>query len=136
MKMDTDKNLEKFADKVMNETSLENPSPGFTSKVMTEILAAKLNNATVYKPLISKRGWFMILGSIIVLIIYVTMYGNVQQARWFQNPDFRVVSNDIFKNLSAIKFSSITIYTVVLLTVMLFVQFTILKNYFNKRIKE
>ncbi|MEO8712304.1 MAG: hypothetical protein ABI405_09290 [Parafilimonas sp.] len=135
MKMNTDKDLEKLVEKVMQETSLENPSTGFTSKVMFEVLSAKMNDATVYKPLISKKSWFIILGIIIVLIVYTIISGNVQSVSWYQNLDFSIKANDILKNLPVIKFSVITFYAIALLPVMLFIQIKLLKNYFNKRIE-
>lgn len=135
MKANEDKHLEEFAGKLMNETSLEKPSAEFTSKVMFQVLAAGTGTATVYKPLISKPFWFIIFGAVIILLGYLIINADPQSGGWFDSFDLSVVNNKFVKGLSGFKFSEITLFTVALSTVMLFVQITFLKNYFNKRVK-
>lgn len=134
MKANEDKNLEKFTDKLMKETSLDSPSPDFTSMLMAQVKATEIERATVYKPLISKRTWFIILGAIIALAGYFIFNPGTQAAGWSPNLDLSSVNEDL-KNLSAFKFSTITMYSVLLLAVLLVVQITFLKNHFNKRFK-
>jgi hypothetical protein len=135
MKANEDKHLDEFAGKLMNETSLEKPSAEFTSKVMFGVLAAGTGTATVYKPLISKPFWFIIFGTVIISLGYLIINADVQAGGWFYSFDLSVVNNKFLKSLSGFKFSEITLVTVALSTVMLFVQITFLKNYFNKRVK-
>jgi hypothetical protein len=135
MKANEDKHLDEFAGKLMNETSLEKPSAEFTSKVMIGVLAAGTGTATVYKPLISKPFWFIIFGTVILLMVYLILYADTQAGSWFDSFDLSVANNKFLKGLSGVKFSEITLFTVALATIMLFVQITFLKNYFNKRVK-
>ena len=134
MKANEDKHLEQFADKLMKETSLERPSAEFTSKVMIQALAARPGTATVYKPLISKPFWFIIFGAVMIMGYFIVS-ADVPAGDWFDKFDLSAVNNKFLKGLSAFKFSEITLFAVALLTVMLFVQISFLKNYFNKRVK-
>ena len=52
--------LDKLAKKVIKSSKLESPSLDFTANVMQEIEASQVSHITVYKPLISKRAWFVI----------------------------------------------------------------------------
>jgi hypothetical protein len=135
MKANEDKQLEKFAGKLMNETSLEKPSAEFTSKVMFGVLAAGTGIATAYKPLISKPLWFIIFGAVIMVMGYLIINADAQPGGWLDSLDMNAVNDKILKSLAGFKFSEITLFTVGLSTVMLFVQITFLKSYFNKRFK-
>jgi len=133
MKASEDKNLEKFVDKILKDAPLETPSFDFTAKVMSQVLSTSTSDVTVYKPLISKPVLIAILGSIIALIGYLISNGNPQSSRWFDVLDYDSLFN--IRLLSDVKFSKITMYAVVLSTVMLFVQIPLLKNYFDKRLE-
>jgi hypothetical protein len=133
MKANEDKHLEKLAGKLMKETSLEKPSSEFTSKVMFGVLAADTRTATAYKPLISKPFWFIIFGTVAMLMVYLFINADTQAGGWFDSLGLSVIDNKILKGLSAFKFSEITLFSVALLIVMLFVQFAFLKKYFDKR---
>lgn len=133
MKTNRDKQLEEIVDKLMNETSLEKPSLDFTAKVMSQVYAADTSTATLYKPLISKRSWLIIFGIIILLLVYLVSNGNEQSDNWLKLANFSEINNSIIKSFTGFKFSAITIYAVVLSTIMLFIQITFLNHYFNKR---
>lgn len=134
MKANEDKHLEKFTGKLMKEISLDSPSPEFTSLLMAKVKATGIEKATVYKPLISKHTWFIILGAIIALAGYFIFNTGTPAAGWSLKLDLSTVNEDL-KNLSVFKFSTITLYSVMLLAVLLIVQITFLKNHFNKRFK-
>ena len=74
MKSNEDNHLEKLVEHMMKESSLESPSPDFTQRVMAEILATEKSKALVYKPVISKKAWFIILGGILILGVYPSLY--------------------------------------------------------------
>lgn len=133
MKENNDNELEKFVDRLMKDASLESPSPEFTANLMTKVLATEMDKATVYKPLISKKAWFIISGCIIALAGYLIFGTNAQTTGWFESPGLNSVNDGILKSLPDFKFSGITLYSVILLAVLLLVQITFLKNYFNKR---
>jgi len=133
MKTNPDKHLEEIVDKLMRETSLEKTSADFTAKVMFRVLTANTSTATIYKPLISKQAWFIIFGSIILLMVYLIFSGDAPAGSWFNFINFTGINNSIIKSFTGFKFSAITIYAVVLSAVMLLIQITYLKHYFNKR---
>jgi len=133
MKADKNKDLEKFVDKLMNETSLESPSPGFTSKLMMQVHMTAIEKATVYKPLISKRIWVVIFGFIFFIIGYFVFKTGAPEAGWLDKLKFDSLDGHTLGNLSSFKFSSATAYAAVLAAIMLLVQVTVLKKYFAKR---
>ncbi len=53
---------------LLKRTVVEKPSQGFIESVMGQIEAQK---EIEYKPLISKKGWFIISGTIIATIVFV-----------------------------------------------------------------
>ena len=71
MKSKEDKNIENLVENLMAETSVENPSIEFTAKVMSGIFAVEKNKVFMYKPVISKRIWFIILGGIVALFTFL-----------------------------------------------------------------
>ena len=78
MKENEDKNIEQYVHTVIKETPLESPSHDFTSKVMANVLAIGKSKATVYKPLISKKGWLLIFGGIIATVMYLLINDGTQ----------------------------------------------------------
>ena len=133
MKANNDKQLDKFVDKLMQETSPESPSPEFTAKLMLQVQATEMEKVAVYKPLISKRAWFIIFAVIIAFTGYFIFNTDVQPGSWLASLDSNAINDDIIRMLPAFKFSTVTLYAVVLLPVMLFVQITMLKKYFNRQ---
>lgn len=122
-----------MVDKLMKETSLDNPSPEFTTKLMFQVQATEMEKALVYKPLISKGTWVVIFGCIISLAGYLIFNADVQESSWVQQLYFSFKLDSVLNKFHAFKFSTITSYAVVLLTVMLLAQVTFLTRYFKKR---
>lgn len=134
MKANNDKQLEKMVDKLMKETSLESPSPEFTAKLMIQVQATEMDKAVVYKPLISKGAWFIIFAGIIAVTGYLIFNADVQKSSWFQQFDFSFKMDTVLNGFTAFKFSTITSYAIVMLTVMLMAQVGFLARYYNKRV--
>lgn len=129
-----DKRIDQLVGKVMKESTLETPSFDFTSKVMQHVVATSKSKATVYEPLISKRVWFVIFTCVLVLVVFVTLNGNTQNNDLFSSINANIISKLKFSNpLLGFTLPSTTMYAIVMLLVMLFVQLPILKNYFDKR---
>ena len=131
MKAKEDKNLEKFVDKIMKDASLETPSFDFTSKVMSKVFVAQNSETTMYKPLISKLGLTLVLSGIFMFFGYFSFNGNAQSNKLLDSINLDRFYN--FRFFHELEFSEITMYAVVLATVMLFIQIPILKNHFEKR---
>jgi hypothetical protein len=131
MKMDEDKYLEKLVDHIMKDQTLDSPSVDFTSKLMTQITVAKINEVKIYKPLISKPVLVGIMGSIIALIAYSVLNEKPQtSSQWLAYVDLSFLYDNYF--LKSIRFSKITTYSVVLATAMFFIQMSLLRNHFKK----
>lgn len=99
MKVNEDKHIEKFVDKVMKEIALEKPSIDFTSKVMSQVRATKKSAVTVYQPLISKYSWMIIFGTFLLLVVYLIKNGDTQSTSWIDSIDLNILSHNIFSKV-------------------------------------
>lgn len=134
MKANEDKQLEKLVDHIMKDTVLESPSIDFTSNVMSQVLASKTSDVTVYKPLISRSVFIAIFGCIITVFIYLLINGEKQENSWFSHLKFSLLYNNVLTSL--FKVSKVMSYAVVSTTIMLLVQISFLKNYFDKQLEK
>lgn len=132
MKVNEDKHIEKFVDKVMKELVIERPSIDFTSKVMAQVISTKKSEISTYQPLISNYVWLIILGSFLTLVFFLITNGDTSTNSWIGSLDLSVFSNNIF---SKVKFSKITFYAVLLLTLMFYIQIPLIKNQIDKQYK-
>jgi len=129
MKEKANKHIEQFVDKAMKSSSLETPSFDFTTKVMSQVLENSKSTVTVYKPLISKTTWGILLLITGALIVYSLFSNDSTSFVWLDQIDFSKVSN-LF---SGIKISNTVMYSLLMFAVMLFIQIPLLKHYFNKQ---
>lgn len=134
MQADEDKKIEKLVDRIMKDAVIESPSIDFTSKVMSKALASKTSDVMVYKPLISRSVFIAIFGCIVLLFIYLSMNGEKQENAWFSQIKFGSAYNSGL--ISFFKVSKVMLYAVVSTTVMLLVQVSFLKNYFDKQFEK
>lgn len=128
---ESDKYYENLVDKVMAEGIMQKPSADFTSRVMLQVLALEKTKSIVYKPLISKSVWAVIFGGLVVFIGYVVFATN------------KAVGNDLsistlyyskIDNLIPVfQFSKNTSYAVLIVILMVLVQISLLKNYYDKK---
>ncbi|WP_298222543.1 hypothetical protein [Flavobacterium sp.] len=131
MKANEDKLLEKLVDNMMQDSVLEDPSADFTAKVMSHVLKAKKSNIYVYKPLISKPVFVLILGCFIGLFIYLFINRETQTNSWVDDLNFKTVYYNYA--ISLFNFSKITIYSVILATFFLFIQILFLRKHFYQQ---
>ena len=135
MKNKEDKNIENLVENLMAETSVENPSIEFTAKVMSGIFAVEKNKVFMYKPVISKRIWFIILGTIVALFAFIIF--NTSMTFAGSNLDLAFLTFDRFlKSLPIFQISSMTANVILVATIMVFIQIFLLKNYLNKRFQK
>jgi hypothetical protein len=125
---ESDKNIEKFIGKIMVESTLESPSIDFTSKVMSQILVVEKSKIQPYKPLISTPIWIVILGSLISLILYTAFWNESYNSEIGHS--YVVNIPNIF---SEFHFSKNTIYAILIVPLMILVQITLFKNYYDKK---
>lgn len=136
MKVNTDKHIEKFVDKMMKEISLDTPSVDFTAQIMSQVLKIKTSQTTVYKPLISKWVWYGIFISMLGLITYLSFNDSAVSAGLLEKFNLGTLPKFSMPNLfSGLHFSKTTIYACVLLTLMLFIQIPIIKHVMNRRLE-
>lgn len=126
---ENDKNAERFVEKIMASTQLETPSPDFTSKLMAQISVSEPVKTKVYQPLISKWGWMGIC-SLIAIVILFSAFGNTEKTT-LELPFVSKLSNLV----PTVKISDTTSYAILIVTVMVLVQISVLKKYFDSRIK-
>jgi hypothetical protein len=135
MKNKEDKNIEKLVENLMMENQLESPSMNFTNKVMAEVLATQKSKTLVYKPVISKKAWFIIFGGIIALFTFLILNRNTSSLAF--NFKVSIFSFDkFFKPISAMQISPVIANVVLLAIVMLFIQIFLLKNYFTRKFQK
>ena len=126
-----EKKIEAFIDKLMSADALEQPSLDFTDKVMSKVEAISNSTATVYKPLISKPVWILIITGFLALVGYVIFKEPATGSGLLERFNLSGVSNPL-ENIS-FNFSKTLIYAMVLMAVMFSIQIPILKQYFNRR---
>lgn len=136
MKENANKHLDNFTKKIIQKASLEHPSIYFTSEIMSQVTTLHSNQATVYKPLISKKLWVLMALGFILLCFYFVLGAEKQEESWFSALDFSVLSKNKFANV----FSDFTIsetlkYGLLFFGLMLCIQILFLKNYFDKRLE-
>lgn len=135
MKNREDKNIEKLVENLIAETSVESPSVEFTAKVMSGIYAVERNKIFMYKPIISKRAWFIIFGIIAALFAFLIF--NTQLTSAGSNFNLTFFNLDKFvKPFSDVKISSMTANVIVVATIMVLIQIFVLKTYLNKRFQK
>ncbi|GAA0741350.1 hypothetical protein [Gaetbulibacter jejuensis] len=136
MKENENKYVEAFTDKVLKDTKLESPSFDFTDAVMSQVEAIQYSKATRYKPLISKPVWVVISIGFLSFVAYLLFQNNTTTtSEWLTNIDFSLVfDNALTKLFSNLQFSNIFVYAMLLFAIMLCVQISWLKNYFDKRL--
>jgi hypothetical protein len=125
-----EKRIEAFIDKLMANETLEQPSLDFTGNVMFKVAA--IATATVYKPLIPKSIWFVIIGSFVALVCYIYFKEPITSSGWLDRFNLSNISINPLQNVS-FEFSKTLMYAMVFLAITVSIQIPILKQYFNKR---
>ena len=131
MKNKEDKNIEKLVGDMMASNPIERPSVDFTSAVMSAVLATKAKSSLVYKPLISKRGWFIIVLAFIALSVFLILNQQIVQINKYF--DLSSVHFDQFlKPFSGLNISPLTANVLIAASVMLLLQLFLLKRHIDK----
>lgn len=126
---ESDKNIEKLIDKMMSESTLESPSIDFTSKIMSQVLAAEERKIKAYKPLISKTTWIFIGITLAALTTY-TIYSNNDISNFEIAKTYSDKASALF---SGIHISKNILYALLVVPFMVLIQIGLLKNYFDKK---
>ncbi|HHC78856.1 MAG TPA: hypothetical protein ENK46_03170 [Flavobacteriia bacterium] len=133
MNQKTDKQIDSLLKNVFTESELNNPSADFTSAVISKITGE--NELTAYRPLISKRAWALVVTVLIGMAAFVPIANVTFKKGWLDTLGISFLSNiELNGLLPAYSFSDSTLYGLLVLTIMIFVQIPILKHYSDKRI--
>ena len=123
-----------FTKKYLNEIPTESPSIDFTKNLMDKIAEIQPEKEIVYKPLISKKGWFLVAASIIAIILLP--FKNSEESL-FTLPE---VNFSFFEKMSfsgifeSVNVSTTTASLLVLFSILFFIQIFYLKGEFERRI--
>ena len=141
MEENKNKNIDAFLKKYVQEIPLETPSKDFTKNLMQQITIEETSNVTKYVPLISKKVWGVI-ASIIAIFSTIAIFVPFQKEEASlldkipEIPvDFSFLTNISFSGLyEALSISNTTLYTMLLFSILFFIQAFYLKGYFNKKL--
>ena len=131
--MKQDKNIDDFSKYLIKDVGLEMPSSNFVANVINTInVKQSKRSVTVYKPLISKIGWFCIAFSLIGLFTFFYISKSESSIQFLQ------IDMSFFNKLRVItifeqmKLSKIFTFSFVLFSVLVLFQLYYIKKYFNK----
>ncbi len=127
--------LDAFAKKYINEIESESPSIDFTKNIMDSI--QEFEKSEIYKadPLISKKTWSLLIGTLVVSILYVA------KGKSIGSIGFSKINLDVFSKIKipnlfeSISVSNIMLYACFFFTVLIFAQIYFLKKRFETNIK-
>ena len=127
--------LDKLAKKVVKSSKLESPSMDFTANVMQQVEASQISHITVYKPLISKRAWFVIALLIIGGLSY-SIFGGLQSTSLLESVDLSIISdNQVTNAISGITISKILAYVLGVGGLFWIAQISLTKHLLDKRLQ-
>jgi hypothetical protein len=136
--MEENKHIEEvhaFAKKYVKEIPKETPSVDFTANLMKSITQLETVRKTiVYKPLISKKGWFVVVLGIIA-VFFIPFNSSKEQAFTLPKLNFSFLEklsfSGVFENLSV---SNTTFIIALIFGLLMSIQIVYLKEYFEKRL--
>lgn len=136
MENNSEQRLDSFARKQLKELELDSPSKGFTDAIMNSISALENRSTYAYKPLISKKVWFIAVAAIvaIVFIPFQKKEGGLLEKTAIDFSFFDKISLPSFDLFSNVSVSTTTFYVFLLFAIMIAVQVFYIKGYFNKRV--
>ena len=126
--------LEVFTKKYVKEIPQEKPSMDFTAAIMQNILAE--NRASVFTPkaLITKKGWFLIIGLLLVAI-FMPFKQMKETTIALPEINFSFFDKIQIPNLfESFYVSNTVLCALVFFGLMIMVQVVFLKGYFERRI--
>lgn len=131
--MKQDKELNEFTKYIVKESELKSPSSNFVKNVMSKIEEeVSINTQFVYKPLISKKGWFIIF-SVIVLATIAVIRNTQATSTYLSSWELSFLENTVnYFQFNEIKFSKTFVICSVIFSLMMMVQVLGIKHFYNK----
>ena len=132
MQQNNEHSIDILVEKMMTEISTESSSVDFTTNVMLRIQSLQAEKSISYQPLISKTAWIVIGICVLVLLGIIIANKNVTKKDGIDFDGMNHFLMNIAQGFKIFQFSTISIYAVLLCTVMFFVQLIILVNRYQK----
>ncbi|WP_074408726.1 MULTISPECIES: hypothetical protein [Aquimarina] len=118
---------------LVKEAGLETPSVNFLKNVMDQVELSAIEVSPTYKPLISKKVWFMV-GVATAMLLCTIPFLSESKESILGTIDFSFFNKISFKNpFSGFTFYKTTIYGVLFLALLFLIQITILKRRIDRR---
>lgn len=134
MKEDNTIQEEKLIKKMFAKHRLETPSQDFTSRVVVAVEELHLQQKAVYKPLIGKKAWVLVLSCFVSIWIVAFFVVSKTTSQLISFDMLQQVSDTLFTySFSELQFSNVLVYALCFLSLMICVQIPLLKNQFNKK---
>jgi hypothetical protein len=124
-----------FTKKYVKEIPTETPSLDFTSNLMKKIGELQsVKSAFKYKPLISKKAWFIVFVAIIALV-FIPFKSTNESLFTLPEMNFSFLDKLNFSGLlDSITISNTTLYIAIAFSALVFIQIFYLKGHFEKQI--
>lgn len=128
--------LDNFVKKMVKEAGLEAPSEHFTEQLLHKIeLAGKQSPVTAYQPLISRTTWLLLGIGFIGLFVYFVFAGTDTGMVWLSDLSFDFPEKYSFLDkISKINISETISYSVIGISLFVYIQLFLLKRYMDDRI--
>ena len=121
--------MDRSTRKLLQEAGLEKPSIGFKNRVM-DVIVAQTEMQSVYRPLISKKSWFMVA---VVSIICVAVFYYIPMESGTALESLGISQKmDIDYSLPNLEISKTTMYAIGFMALFL-IQIPFLKRYLEKQ---
>lgn len=135
MATNKEKHINQIVGNMMKASSLEKPSPDFSSSVLSKIEALETSKLK-YQPVISQRVWFAIVVFSIAFLIGIVLLTPQSQTSYLDSFShlFHFHMNWNFLPLLSLEFSNILIYAILIFALMFAVQISFMKHFFKKHL--
>lgn len=129
------KEIDAFAKKYVKEIPVTSPSVDFTSNLMGKINELQAINAKMtYKPLISKKSWFVLLAAVVAVVL-IPFKSSEEELFTLPEINFSFLDKINFSGLlENIQVSNSALYLALTFSGLIFIQIFYLKGVFEKRI--
>lgn len=127
--------IDAFAKKYVKEIPTETPSVDFTKNLMQSIAQLQTVKSTIaYKPLISKKAWFVVISAIIA-VLFIPFSSSEKAFFTLPELDFSFLEKLNFSGLfQNVNVSSTTFTIALVFGLLLSIQIIYLKGFFEKRL--
>lgn len=130
----TEKDLKELLDIAFQNIDLDSPKDNFTATVMKEINVYEKNPVFAYKPIVSKKILGLVLVLFMVLLGFLISQVELSSTNWFESTLVSKWMTKISVPLIELPFSRILVYAIGMMGLLIAIQTTLLKGYFDKRL--